>query len=151
MNREILKMNPHISFGAFVSLLNGLVFFVWAGGRIQEDRFIRTSNFYLNLNGSIDFPIHLCMPLIVRTIHYLSLLLININLVTGYQDQGDTVEFSGPLLSQSHKVDELLEKHERQIRRIVRKSWFQRGIPSISFLVLLCGVFLAKVWFLNCR
>ncbi|XP_059442320.1 protein IMPAIRED IN BABA-INDUCED STERILITY 1-like isoform X2 [Corylus avellana] len=41
-------------------------------------------------------------------------------------DQGDAVEFSGPLLSQSHKVDELLEKHERQIRRIVRKSWFQR-------------------------
>ncbi|KAF5477080.1 hypothetical protein F2P56_003758 [Juglans regia] len=45
----------------------------------------------------------------------------------GYQDQGDKVEFSGPLLSQSHRVDELLEKHERHIRRTVRKSWFQRG------------------------
>jgi hypothetical protein len=90
------------------------------------------------------------MPLIVIIIHSLSLLLININHVMGYQDQGDAVEFSGPLLSQSHKVDELLEKHERQIRRIVRKSWFQRGIPSISFLVPFCfvcahsGVFLAK-------
>ncbi|KAK4568148.1 hypothetical protein RGQ29_003787 [Quercus rubra] len=45
----------------------------------------------------------------------------------GYRDQGDKVEFSGPLLSQSHRVDELLEKHERHIRRTVRKSWFQRG------------------------
>ncbi|XP_019710756.1 protein IMPAIRED IN BABA-INDUCED STERILITY 1 isoform X2 [Elaeis guineensis] len=44
----------------------------------------------------------------------------------GYQDQVDRVEFSGPLLSQSHKVDELLEKHERHIRRVVRKSWFLR-------------------------
>ena len=46
----------------------------------------------------------------------------------GYQDQGDTVEFSGPLLSQSNRIDELLERHERQIRQAVRKSWFQRGI-----------------------
>ncbi|GMY15573.1 protein IMPAIRED IN BABA-INDUCED STERILITY 1 isoform X2 [Fagus crenata] len=45
----------------------------------------------------------------------------------GYQYQGDKVEFSGPLLSQSHRVDELLEKHERHIRQTVRKSWFQRG------------------------
>uniref|UniRef100_A0A5B6ZE99 Protein kinase domain-containing protein n=1 Tax=Davidia involucrata TaxID=16924 RepID=A0A5B6ZE99_DAVIN len=44
-----------------------------------------------------------------------------------YQDQGDKVEFSGPLLSQSHRVDELLEKHERHIRQAVRRSWFQRG------------------------
>ncbi|KAA8540995.1 hypothetical protein F0562_024867 [Nyssa sinensis] len=44
-----------------------------------------------------------------------------------YQDQGDKVEFSGPLLSQSHRVDELLEKHERQIRQAVRRSWRQRG------------------------
>ncbi|KAL2322051.1 hypothetical protein Fmac_026430 [Flemingia macrophylla] len=44
-----------------------------------------------------------------------------------YHDQGDKVEFSGPLLSQMHTVDELLERHERHIRRIVRKSWFQRG------------------------
>ncbi|CDP18308.1 unnamed protein product [Coffea canephora] len=43
-----------------------------------------------------------------------------------YQDQGDKVEFSGPLLSQSQRVDELLEKHERQIRQAVRRSWFQR-------------------------
>ncbi|XP_038983444.1 protein IMPAIRED IN BABA-INDUCED STERILITY 1-like isoform X1 [Phoenix dactylifera] len=45
----------------------------------------------------------------------------------GYQNQADRVEFSGPLLSQSHKVDELLEKHERHIRRVVRKSWLLRG------------------------
>ncbi|XP_015883441.2 protein IMPAIRED IN BABA-INDUCED STERILITY 1 isoform X1 [Ziziphus jujuba] len=45
----------------------------------------------------------------------------------GFQDQGDKVEFSGPLLSQTHRVDELLERHERQIRRAVRKSWFHRG------------------------
>ncbi|KAL5746779.1 hypothetical protein ACOSP7_023751 [Xanthoceras sorbifolium] len=45
----------------------------------------------------------------------------------GYQDQGDKVEFSGPLLSQSNRIDELLERHERQIRQAVRKSWFQKG------------------------
>ncbi|XVF11867.1 hypothetical protein REPUB_Repub08aG0064300 [Reevesia pubescens] len=44
-----------------------------------------------------------------------------------YQDEGDKVEFSGPLLSQSHRVDELLERHERQIRQAIRRSWFQRG------------------------
>ncbi|XP_062188061.1 protein IMPAIRED IN BABA-INDUCED STERILITY 1-like [Phragmites australis] len=42
-------------------------------------------------------------------------------------DQGEKVEYSGPLLSQSHKVDELLERHERHIRQVVRKSWFGRG------------------------
>ncbi|XVF50065.1 hypothetical protein PTKIN_Ptkin04bG0064500 [Pterospermum kingtungense] len=44
-----------------------------------------------------------------------------------YLDEGDKVEFSGPLLSQSHRVDELLERHERQIRQAIRKSWFRRG------------------------
>ncbi|XP_016447040.1 protein IMPAIRED IN BABA-INDUCED STERILITY 1 [Nicotiana tabacum] len=48
-----------------------------------------------------------------------------INLV---QDQVDKVEFSGPLLSQTQTVEELLEKHERQIRQAVRQSWFQRGL-----------------------
>ncbi|XP_074570961.1 protein IMPAIRED IN BABA-INDUCED STERILITY 1-like [Curcuma longa] len=43
----------------------------------------------------------------------------------GFHNQ-DRVEFSGPLLSQTHKVDELLQKHERQIRQAVRRSWFQR-------------------------
>ncbi|MBA0552346.1 hypothetical protein Golob_023167 [Gossypium lobatum] len=42
------------------------------------------------------------------------------------QDEVDKVEFSGPLLSQSHRVDELLERHERKIRQAIRKSWFQR-------------------------
>uniref|UniRef100_A0A7N0U1H8 Protein kinase domain-containing protein n=1 Tax=Kalanchoe fedtschenkoi TaxID=63787 RepID=A0A7N0U1H8_KALFE len=44
-----------------------------------------------------------------------------------FDDQDDKVEFSGPLLSQSHKIDELLQKHERQIRQAVRKSWFHKG------------------------
>ncbi|KAL1347316.1 hypothetical protein HN51_020784 [Arachis hypogaea] len=44
-----------------------------------------------------------------------------------FQDQGEKVEYSGPLLSQMHTVDELLEKHERHIRRTVRRSWFQRA------------------------
>ncbi|KAL9155995.1 hypothetical protein ABFS82_09G043000 [Erythranthe guttata] len=47
-----------------------------------------------------------------------------INLV--YDEQGEKVEFSGPLLSQSKRIDELLEKHERHIRQVVRRSWFQR-------------------------
>lgn len=42
-------------------------------------------------------------------------------------DKEDKVEFSGPLLSQTHRIDELLEKHERRIRQAVRRSWFQRG------------------------
>jgi len=45
----------------------------------------------------------------------------------GLQDQEEKVEFSGPLLSQSHRIDELLERHERHIRQAVRRSWFQRG------------------------
>lgn len=52
----------------------------------------------------------------------------------GFQDKGDKVEFSGPLLSQTHRVDELLERHERQIRRAVRKSWFHRGIVTILMI-----------------
>ncbi|XAR65507.1 Cyclin-dependent kinase [Bertholletia excelsa] len=44
-----------------------------------------------------------------------------------YQGQEDGVEFSGPLLSESHRVDELLERHERHIRQAVRRSWFQKG------------------------
>lgn len=43
-----------------------------------------------------------------------------------YKDQEEKVEFSGPLLSQSHRVDELLERHERQIRQAARRSWFRR-------------------------
>ncbi|KAL9326387.1 hypothetical protein ACSQ67_007032 [Phaseolus vulgaris] len=39
-----------------------------------------------------------------------------------YQDQGEKVEFSGPLLSKMHTVDELLERHERHIRRTVRSK-----------------------------
>ncbi|KAK6123203.1 hypothetical protein DH2020_043060 [Rehmannia glutinosa] len=37
-----------------------------------------------------------------------------------YHDQGEKVEFSGPLLSQSQRIDELLEKHERHIRQAVQ-------------------------------
>lgn len=49
-----------------------------------------------------------------------------------HDDQGEKVEFSGPLLSQSQRIDELLEKHERQIRQAVRRSWFQRGKVEIA-------------------
>ncbi|CAL5444935.1 unnamed protein product [Camellia sinensis] len=48
------------------------------------------------------------------------------------QDQGDKVEFSGPLLSQSCRVDELLERHERHMRQAVRRSWFQRGKKDVK-------------------
>ncbi|XP_071716418.1 protein IMPAIRED IN BABA-INDUCED STERILITY 1-like [Rutidosis leptorrhynchoides] len=44
-----------------------------------------------------------------------------------YQDKEEKVEFSGPLLSQPNRIDELLERHERQVRQAVRRSWFQRG------------------------
>ncbi|KAI3762652.1 hypothetical protein L1987_53091 [Smallanthus sonchifolius] len=44
-----------------------------------------------------------------------------------YQDHEEKVEFSGPLLSQPNQIDELLERHERQVRQAVRRSWFQRG------------------------
>nr|GEV65038.1 probable serine/threonine-protein kinase At1g54610 [Tanacetum cinerariifolium] len=43
-----------------------------------------------------------------------------------YQNQEEKIEFSGPLLSQSHQIDELLERHERQIRQAVRRSWLQK-------------------------
>ncbi|KAI3673386.1 hypothetical protein L6452_39504 [Arctium lappa] len=43
-----------------------------------------------------------------------------------YENQEEKVEFSGPLLTQSHQIDELLERHERQVRQVVRRSWFQR-------------------------
>ncbi|GAB4845423.1 hypothetical protein Ancab_038830 [Ancistrocladus abbreviatus] len=42
-------------------------------------------------------------------------------------DQEEKVEFSGPLLSQTHRIDELLERHERHIRQAARRSRFQRG------------------------
>ncbi|XP_041998645.1 protein IMPAIRED IN BABA-INDUCED STERILITY 1-like [Salvia splendens] len=44
-----------------------------------------------------------------------------------HDDQGEEVEFSGPLLSQSKKIDELLEKRERCIRQAGRRPWFQRA------------------------
>ncbi|GAU33059.1 hypothetical protein TSUD_152140 [Trifolium subterraneum] len=44
-----------------------------------------------------------------------------------YQDQGEKIGFSGPLLSKMHTVDELLERNERHIRRTVRRSWFPKG------------------------
>ncbi|GJY26279.1 ABC transporter G family member 35-like protein, partial [Tanacetum coccineum] len=43
-----------------------------------------------------------------------------------YQNQEEEIEFSGLLLSQSRQIDELLERHERQIRQAVRRSWLQK-------------------------
>ncbi|KAK9684519.1 hypothetical protein RND81_10G215300 [Saponaria officinalis] len=50
-----------------------------------------------------------------------------IHAMRNHRDHEEKVEFSGPILSQSHRVDELLERHERHIRQAVRRSWFQRG------------------------
>ncbi|KAK1435837.1 hypothetical protein QVD17_01607 [Tagetes erecta] len=44
-----------------------------------------------------------------------------------YQNQEDKIEFSGPLLTQSHQINELLERHERHIRQATRRSWLQKG------------------------
>ncbi|CAL9066836.1 unnamed protein product [Musa banksii] len=45
----------------------------------------------------------------------------------GYRDRAEKVDFSGPVLLQSEKVDEFLEKHEQHVRKAMRKSWFQRA------------------------
>ncbi|XP_062203303.1 protein IMPAIRED IN BABA-INDUCED STERILITY 1-like [Phragmites australis] len=44
-----------------------------------------------------------------------------------YKGKVDRVDFSGPLLSQPRRIDELLQNHEQQIRRAGRRSWFQKG------------------------
>lgn len=49
-----------------------------------------------------------------------------------WQGDGDKIDFSGPLLSQSYGVDQLLERHERHIRKLVRKPWFQRGKIKVA-------------------
>lgn len=44
-------------------------------------------------------------------------------------DNDDTeshIEFSGPLLTQPHRIDELLQRNENHIRRVARKSRFER-------------------------
>ncbi|PAN21540.1 hypothetical protein PAHAL_3G474000 [Panicum hallii] len=44
-----------------------------------------------------------------------------------YKGKVDRVDFSGPLLSQPRRIDELLQNHEQHIRRAGRRSWFKRG------------------------
>ncbi|CAN6329560.1 unnamed protein product [Urochloa humidicola] len=44
-----------------------------------------------------------------------------------YKGKVDRVDFSGPLLSQPRRIDELLQNHEQQIRRAGRRSWFKKG------------------------
>ncbi|KAL6847319.1 hypothetical protein ACP4OV_023172 [Aristida adscensionis] len=44
-----------------------------------------------------------------------------------HKSKVDRVDFSGPLLSQPRRVDELLQNHEQQIRRAGRRPWFQKG------------------------
>lgn len=39
----------------------------------------------------------------------------------------EKVEFSGPLTSQPHKIDELLQRNENHIRRAARRSRFDTG------------------------
>ncbi|RWW71572.1 hypothetical protein BHE74_00020677 [Ensete ventricosum] len=57
----------------------------------------------------------------------------------GYRDRAEKVDFSGPVLLQSEKVDEFLEKHEQHVRKAMRKSWFQRGKKSHICLCSLCN------------
>ncbi|XP_022961615.1 protein IMPAIRED IN BABA-INDUCED STERILITY 1-like [Cucurbita moschata] len=50
-------------------------------------------------------------------------------IVTAHLDNDDMeshIEFSGPLLTQPHRVDELLQRNENHIRRVARKSRFER-------------------------
>lgn len=56
------------------------------------------------------------------------------------------MEFSGPLLSQSNRIDELLERHERQIRRAVRKSWFHRGTITVTSYTSLKAMLVLKLF-----
>ncbi|CAN6352122.1 unnamed protein product [Urochloa humidicola] len=44
-----------------------------------------------------------------------------------YKGKVDRVDFSGPLLSQPRRIDEILQNHEQQIRRAGRRSWFKKG------------------------
>ncbi|TVU49537.1 hypothetical protein EJB05_00850, partial [Eragrostis curvula] len=44
-----------------------------------------------------------------------------------YKGKVDRVDFSGPLLLQPRRIDELLENHEHQIRRAGRRSWFRKA------------------------
>nr|CAB3466287.1 unnamed protein product [Digitaria exilis] len=47
-----------------------------------------------------------------------------------YKGKVDRVDFSGPLLSQPRRIEELLQNHEQQIRRAGRRSWFKKGAYS---------------------
>ncbi|GJS68072.1 probable serine/threonine-protein kinase [Tanacetum coccineum] len=49
-----------------------------------------------------------------------------------YQDQEEKVEFSGPLLSQPNRIDELLARHERQGRKLA--SEFEVRNSKLRFL-----------------
>jgi hypothetical protein len=50
------------------------------------------------------------------------------------------VGFSGPLLSQPRRIEELLQNHEQQIRRAGRHSWFRKGDPHTTRMMsLLCS------------
>ncbi|PKI38726.1 protein IMPAIRED IN BABA-INDUCED STERILITY 1-like isoform X1 [Punica granatum] len=44
----------------------------------------------------------------------------------GFEGIKDRVEFSGPMLTQSHKIDELLQRNENHIRQAVRRSRLDR-------------------------
>ncbi|GLJ49510.1 hypothetical protein SUGI_1049250 [Cryptomeria japonica] len=45
----------------------------------------------------------------------------------GYSNPEERVEYSGPLVPQSTNIDEILEKHERQIQQAVRRAQQQKG------------------------
>ena len=67
----------------------------------------------------------------------------------GDHGQEEKVEYSGPLLSQSHKVDELLQKNERHIRQVVRTSWFRRGNCVSELVYTFLPFSIAPAWSIN--
>jgi len=44
-----------------------------------------------------------------------------------YKGKVNRVDYSGPLMSQPRRIDELLHNHEQQIRQAGRRSWFKKG------------------------
>ncbi|KAJ9173247.1 hypothetical protein P3X46_016404 [Hevea brasiliensis] len=50
-----------------------------------------------------------------------------------YLKRRENIEFSGPLLSQSNKIDELLQRNESQIRQAARRSRLDRGTGTLDF------------------
>ncbi|KAI3987731.1 hypothetical protein MKX01_028465 [Papaver californicum] len=90
-------------------------------------RVMRKQWTYLDRPDSFDESAYHSHDLAAALYQREEMVAVQYNMIQGCQEEGEMVEFSGPLLSQAHRVDELLEKRDHHIRRAVRKSWFQRG------------------------